>query len=87
MSMMSKAWLRKCGSEKLNTLCFGDREGESVYEIELERISNRQEWEHWEYHMSCKNWFTPLFCQLMLRSANEFHGYDVRSVEKEAVAK
>ncbi len=81
--MIFKYWLRKCGSKKPNTLCFGPKVGESVYEIALEDICDKHGWEHWQRQMTEKPWFTPAMLYFMLKSANEFHECDVRQVEQQ----
>ena len=79
--MIFKCWVRKCGSDKPNTLCFGAKFGESVYEIALEDICDRRGWDHWESQMTPKTWFTPSMLRFMLKAANEFHECDVRHRE------
>ena len=78
ISMTFRYWLRKCKSRKPNTICFGYEVGESVYEIAIEELANREDWEHWKQQMTGKSWFTPSMLFFMLQSANEFHGYDIR---------
>ena len=81
VTMISKYWLRKCGSEKPNTLCFGQVHGYAIYEIALEDICDKHGWDHWQRQMTEKTWFTNTMLYFMLRSANEFHGCDVRQRE------
>jgi hypothetical protein len=81
ITMIFKYWLRKCGSTKPNTLCFGLNVGESVYEIALEDICDKNGWEHWQRQMTEKPWFTSAMLYFMLKSANQFHECDVRRVE------
>lgn len=79
-------WVRRCESERPNTLCFGRVLYHSDYEIALEDLSNSDQWEEFKLNMSVKRWFTPAMLQWSLNAANAFHGCDIRERSKRFVA-